>query len=219
LLVDGFAQGFGQNGADIKKKTLYPSELTRPDIRIARAQWAKAQKSVPHHRFLFIDESGAKTNMTRLYGRGLRGNRVYCNVPNGRWETTTMIAAIGRNGPQAPWVVEGPMDGEVFTVWAQQVLAPTLEPGDIVVMDNLSVHKNKMARKAIEAAGAQIWDLPAYSPDLNPIEKMWSKIKAHLRKVEARDPESLFCAIGDAIAQVSNTDIKNWFASCGYSLS
>jgi transposase len=173
---------------------------------------------VAHRRLLFIDESGAKTNMTRLYGRARRGTRVYDHVPNGRWETTTMIAAVGRNGPQAPWVVEGPMDGDAFAVWAEQVLAPTLERTDIVVMDNLSVHKNATARAAIEARGAEVWDLPAYSPDLNPIEKMWSKIKAYLRKFKARDPESLCTAIGQAMAKVSLKDIQNWFASCGDSL-
>jgi transposase len=173
---------------------------------------------VAHRRLLFIDESGAKTNMTRLYGRARRGARVYDHVPNGRWETTTMIAAVGRNGPQAPWVVDGPMDGDAFAVWAEQVLAPTLQETDIVVMDNLSVHKNAHARAAIEARGAAVWDLPAYSPDLNPIEKMWSKIKACLRKFKARDPQSLCTAIGQAMAKVSPRDIQNWFASCGYSL-
>ena len=156
--------------------------------------------------------------MTRLYGRAPRGIRVYDRVPNGRWETTTMIAAIGRNGPQAPWVIDGPMDGAAFTVWAKQVLAPTLEPGDIIVMDNLSVHKNAAARAAIESAGAEIWDLPPYSPDLNPIEKMWSKVKALLRQSKARDTEALYNAIGHAMAKVSQQDIVNWFASCGYSL-
>lgn len=154
--------------------------------------------------------------MTRLYGRGPRGVRVYDHVPHGRWETTTMIAAVGRNGPQAAWVLEGPMDGTAFSVWAKQVLAPTLQPTDIVVMDNLSVHRNPVAVAAIEATGAQIWPLPPYSHDLNPIEKMWSKIKAYLRKAKARDPESLWKAIGQAFALVTIQDITNWFDSCGY---
>lgn len=129
-----------------------------------------------------------------------------------------MIAAIGRKGAQAPWVIDGPMDGAAFAVWSEQVLAPTLEAGDIVVMDNLSVHKNSDARAAIEAVGAEAWDLPPYSPDLNPIEKMWSKVKAHLRKVKARDTDTLCHAIGEAMAKVSFDNIINWFASCGYSL-
>jgi transposase len=110
------------------------------------------------------------------------------------------------------------MDGAAFVVWAENVLAPTLTREDIVVMDNLSVHKNLSARAAIAAAGAKVWDLPPYSPDYNPIEKMWSKIKAYLRKIEARTPDALCQAIGDAMASVSSQDIENWFASCGYSL-
>lgn len=157
--------------------------------------------------------------MTRLYGRALRGVRVYDSVPSGRWESTTMMSVVGVNGPQAPWVFSGPIDGDLFEVYAEHVLAPTLKPGDILVMDNLSTHKNKRARAIIEATGAQIWDLPAYSPDLNPIEKMWSKMKAHLRKEKARTYEELVQAIGRAIASVSHEDIRGWFVSCGYSFN
>ena len=157
--------------------------------------------------------------MTRLYARAQRGVRVKDGVPHARWETTTMIAAVGRNGPQAPWVLEGPMDGPAFLAYAAHVLAPTLQPGDIVVMDNLSCHKNASAREAIEYAGAEVWDLPPYSPDLNPIEKMWSKIKAYLRKAKARHPQALYRAIADAMDQVIYEDIQGWFASCGYNLN
>jgi transposase len=184
----------------------------------ARARWAQAIAGVAHHRFLFIDESGAKTNLTRLYGRAPRGQRVYDEVPCGRWETTTLISAVGRHGAQAPFVFDGPIDGAMFAAWAQHILAPTLQPGDIVVMDNLSVHKNAAARSAIEAAGAQIWYLPPYSPDLNPIEKMWSKVKALLRDARARDPDALFEAIGHALSKITHQDIAHWFVSCGYSL-
>jgi transposase len=129
-----------------------------------------------------------------------------------------MIAAVGRNGPQAPWMLEGAMDGNAFEVWAREILAPTLTPDNIVVMDNLSVHKNTQARAVIEATGAAIWDLPAYSPDLNPIEKMWSKVKTALRRAKPRDAQALCTAIGDALRQVSQQDVQNWFKSCGYSL-
>lgn len=154
--------------------------------------------------------------MTRRYGRAPRGMRAYDHVPHGRWETTTIIAAMGRNGPQAPWVLEGPMDGGAFAVWARQVLAPTLIPGDIVVLDNLATHRNAEAIDAIRITGATVWYLPPYSPDLNPIEKMWSKIKAFLRRDKARDQEALFRAIRQAFACVTASDITNWFASCGY---
>jgi len=157
--------------------------------------------------------------MTRCYGRAPRGQRAYDRVPHGRWETTTMIAAIGRNGAQAPWVLDGPMDGRAFAVWARHVLAPTLEPGDIVVVDNLAAHRNADALDAIRATGAGLSYLPPYSPDLNPIEKMWSKIKTHLRKEKARDPQALYRANGQAFARVSHSDIQNWFASCGYSFT
>jgi transposase len=176
-----------------------------------------ANKHIDHARLLFVDESGAKTNMTRRYGRAPRGVRAYDHVPHGRWETTTMIAAMGRNGPQATWALDGPMDGGAFEVWARRVLAPTLVPGDIVVLDNLAAHRNADAIHAIRASKASVWYLPPYSPDLNPIEKMWSKIKALLRKSKARNREALVRAIGAAFACVSNSDISNWFASCGYS--
>lgn len=154
--------------------------------------------------------------MTRLYGRAPRGMRVLDYIPNGRWETTTMMAVIGATGPRAPWVLEGAMDGAAFHTYVEHVLLPILRPTDILVMDNLSSHKNLAARTLILETGAQIWDLPAYSPDLNPIEKMWSKVKAFLRKTKARDQQTLLEAIGLALEQITLTDIKGWFTSCGY---
>ena len=130
-----------------------------------------------------------------------------------------MMAAVGRNGPQAPWVFNGALDGDMFEVYVTRVLAPTLQPGDILVMDNLSTHKNKTAREAILATGAEIWDLPPYSPDFNPIEKMWSKVKAYLRWYKARNNEELTKAIGEALTKITPEDINGWFTSCGYSLS
>lgn len=170
-------------------------------------------------RFVFIDESGAKTNMTRLYGRAEPGQRVRDAVPNGSWHTTTMIAALGLRGAQAPFVFEGAMDAMVFRVYCSRVLAPTLRPGDLVVLDNLSSHKDAIARASILAAGAQILDLPPYSPDLNPIEMMWSKIKAFLRKAKARTTKQLTKAIGRALATVTTTDAQGWINKCGYSFS
>jgi len=170
-------------------------------------------------RFVFLDESGAKTNMTRLYGRALIGERVRDSTPNGTWHTTTMIAAIGVGGPQAPFVFEGATDAQAFRVYAQEVLAPTLKPGDIVVLDNLSSHKDKKAREAIVAAGAQIRDLPPYSPDFNPIEMMWSKVKAFLRKVKARTTEELTKAIGLSLQTITRQDAAAWLKECGYSIN
>jgi len=154
--------------------------------------------------------------MTRLYGRGFNGGRVYGCVPHGHWSATTMIAAVGTEGTRAPFVFEGAMDAEMFVAYIKHVLVPELKPGDIVVMDNLRSHKNVHAQELIEQAGAHVWFLPPYSPDFNPIEKMWSKIKAYLRKACARTQEKLYQAIADALATVTQSDIYGWFKSCGY---
>ena len=183
---------------------------------IAREVWHVSTESIDTARLVFIDESGAKTNMTRLYGRGFNGGRVYDCVPHGHWSPTTMIAAVGTEGTRAPFVFEGAMDAEMFVAYVKHVLVPELKPGDIVVMDNLRSHKNAHAQELIEQAGAHVWFLPPYSPDFNPIEKMWSKIKAYLRKACARTQEKLYQAIADALATVTQSDIRGWFESCCY---
>lgn len=154
--------------------------------------------------------------MTRLYGRAARGERVTDHVPSGHWNTTTLIAAVRKSGPIAPFLLEGAIDGDAFLTYVEKVLAPSLRPGDILVMDNLSTHKGKAARAAVEAAGARILDLPPYSPDLNPIEKMWSKIKACLRKIAARTAEALTNAVAHALSTITQADIQGWFRACGY---
>jgi transposase len=168
-------------------------------------------------RLIFLDESGAKTNLTRLRGRAPKGQRVHASSPQGHWQTTTMIGAIRLDGSTACMTIEGATDTEVFRAYVQGVLCPTLRPGDLVVMDNLSPHKSDPTLALITQAGAQVRFLPAYSPDLNPIEKMWSKIKSFLRAAEARTQSSLIQAIGAALAQITSQDALNWFASCGYS--
>jgi transposase len=165
---------------------------------------------------IFIDESGGKTNMTRLYGRAFDGQRVYDAVPHGHWCTTTMVSAIGWNGPKAPFVLGGAMDADAFRIYVERVLVPELQGGDIVVMDNLSTHKDGQARQIIKGAGAVVWDLPPYSPDFNPIEPMWSKVKAFLRKAKARTEEALVQAIADALGTITRDDCVAWFKHCGY---
>jgi transposase len=155
--------------------------------------------------------------MTRLCGRAPRGERVHASVPHGRWHSTTMMSSLRLDGRTACMTLEGATDTESFRAYIEAVLAPTLQPGDIVVMDNLSPHKSDPTLARITAAGAQVLFLPAYSPDLNPIEKMWSKVKALLRTAEARTPADLVRAIGQALAQVTASDALGWFASCGYS--
>ena len=165
---------------------------------------------------IFIDESGAKTNMTRLYGRAIRRQRVYEAVPSGHWCTTTMVAAMGLEGPKAPFVFEGATNTEAFDTYVKRILVPELHPGDLVVMDNLSSHKSANIQAMICATGAKLWYLPPYSPDFNPIELMWSKIKAYLRKVKARTWDALVKAIADALKTITTEDCINWFKHCGY---
>ena len=155
--------------------------------------------------------------MTRLRGRAPRGERVHAAAPCGHWQTTTMISSIRLDGSTACMTISGATDTEVFRAYVTEVLAPTLRPGDVVVMDNLTPHKSEPTLQLIAQAGAQVLFLPAYSPDFNPIEKMWSKVKGHLRSAEARTPEDLVTAIGAALAKVTAKDALGWFVSCGYS--
>ena len=167
-------------------------------------------------KLVFIDESGAKTNMTRLYGRAKAGQRAVDDAPSGHWNTTTMISSMRLDGSTACMVVDGATDKDVFKAYVQHILLPTLRPGDIVIMDNLSAHKNQEVKDLIESVGAEIWFLPPYSPDLNPIEKMWSKIKAILRTLKARTEKALIDAIAKALEAITANDVKGWFESCGY---
>lgn len=155
--------------------------------------------------------------MTRLRGRAPKGQRLQAHAPQGHWQTTTMIGALRLDGSTACMAIEGATDTEVFHTYLEKVLLPVLRPGDLVIMDNLSAHKGEPALELLARAGVQVLFLPAYSPDFNPIEKMWSKLKAYLRKAEARNRESLVEAIAAALATVTAQDARNWFASCGYS--
>jgi transposase len=199
-----------------QKKSIHAAEQDRPDVKAQREAWREKTAGLDLHRLVFLDESGAKTNMTRLYGRSFGGRRLVDAAPHGHWCTTTMLYAMRLDGSTAAMVIEEPTDAEVFEAYVGQVLTRSLRPGDIVVMDNLPPHKKPSVITAIEAAGAVVWFLPPYSPDFNPIEKMWSKIKAYLRKVEARTQEALFDAIGAALLTITASDAFNWFASCGY---
>jgi transposase len=155
--------------------------------------------------------------MTRLRGRTLRGRRLHAQAPAGHWQTTTMISSVRLDGSTACLILEGATNTEVFRTYVEKVLLPTLRPGDLVVMDNLTPHKNHQTLALIRQAGAEALFLPAYSPDLNPIEKMWSKVKNRLRSLEARTAHQLQAAIATALAEVTANDAAAWFASCGYS--
>ena len=167
-------------------------------------------------RLVFIDETGAATDMARRYGRCPRGQRLVASVPWGHWKTTTFVAALRVEGITAPCVFDGPMDGPCFRAYIEQFVVPILRPGDIVVMDNLPSHKVVGIREAIEAAGAELRYLPPYSPDLNPIEQFFAKLKALLRKAAARTIDALFAAIADALTAVSPQECQNYLANQGY---
>ncbi len=154
--------------------------------------------------------------MTRLRGRSPRGKRLHASAPCGRWRSTTMIGAVRQDGSTACMTVEGAVNAEIFRSYVREVLLPTMRAGDILVMDNLSTHKDQESLDLLKNAGVTVRFLPAYSPDYNPIELMWSKVKAYLRKVEARCNESLLRAIGDALSKVTQKDATHWFAHCGY---
>ena len=154
--------------------------------------------------------------MTRLYGRAFDGQRVVDSTPQGHWCTTTMVSSLRLDGTTAAMVLEGPTDADVFEAYVGQVLAPSLRPGDIVVMDRLAPHKVPRIVHLIEATGAVVWLLPPYSPDFNPIEKMWSKIKEFLRSAKPRTYAALMTAIAQALETVVDADAQGWFGSCGY---
>ncbi len=167
-------------------------------------------------RFVFLDETGASTNMVRRYGWSPRGERLVDVAPYGHWRTTTFVAGLRSTGFVAPLVLDGPMTGEIFRAYVQQFLAPALAPGDVVVMDNLAAHKVAGVRDAIEATGASVMPLPAYSPDLNPIEQAFAKLKAGLRKAGARTRDALWNTIGRLLEDFSPGECRNYINNAGY---
>jgi transposase len=165
---------------------------------------------------IFLDESGITAAMTRLYGRAYVGERVVDYVPDSRWETSTVVSSLRLDGTTETLLFEGALNGEMFTQYVKECLAPTLKEGDIVIMDNLSSHKVKGIRELIEERGARVKYLPPYSPELNPIENMWSKMKNYLRGVKERSGDRLLRAVGEALRTITAGDAAGWFAHCGY---
>jgi transposase len=199
-----------------KKKSIRAAEQDRPDVIAQREAWRQNSCGLDPHRLVFLDESGAKTNMIRLYGRSFDGERVVDATPHGHWCTTTMISSLRLDGSTAAMVIEGPTDADVFCAYVERVLVPSLHPHDIVVMDRLAPHRMPRIVQWIEQAGAVVWLLPPYSPDFNPIEKMWSKIKQFLRSARPRTAQKLLAAIAAALEAVVAEDAQGWFGSCGY---
>jgi transposase len=202
--------------ASPSKKTLHAAEQDRPDVAAERAALKAQQPELDAPRLVFIDETAVTTKMVRHYGRSPRGERLVASVPHGHWKTLTLIAALRIDGLTAPYVIDGAMDAPAFLAYISQVLVPTLRRGDTVFMDNLRTHKVDGVREAIRAAGARIRYLPAYSPDLNPIEQAFSKLKAALRKGAARTVHALLRLIGKLVKMFAPQECANYFRQAGY---
>ena len=200
----------------MEKKTAHASEQDRPDIVKRREAWFDSQLDLDPEKLVFIDETWTTTNMARKNGRAPKGERLRAGVPHGHWKTTTFVAGLRLTGMTAPMVLDGPINGQWFQAYVDQVLVPTLSPGDIVVMDNLGSHKGAGVRRAIEAQGATLLYLPPYSPDFNPIENAFSKLKAMLRKAAERTVDALWNRIAELLKEFSPTECANFFAAAGY---
>ena len=199
-----------------EKESAHAAEQQRPDILTRRWEWFEGQLDLDPDRLVFIDETWASTNMARTRGRAPRGERLRAAIPHGHWKTTTFVAGLRNSGMVAPMVLDGPINGLAFQAYVDQVLVPDLRPGDVVVMDNLGSHKRPGIRAAIEAAGASLLYLPPYSPDFNPIENAFAKLKAMLRKAAARTIDGLWSAIGGIIDTFNPNECANYFAAAGY---
>ncbi len=198
---------------DPQKKTMGASERDEE----ARAAWKKRVSRLDRHKLIFVDECGTNIGLTPLYARAPNGERAFGKAPRNKGKNTTLVAALSTKGMGAAMAIEGTTDKEIFEAYVEHFLAPTLEHGQVVIMDNLQAHKGERARELIEARGASVLFLPSYSPDLSPIEEAFSKIKAILRKARARTKGALVEAIGQALEAVDEQDARGWFAHCGYS--
>ena len=194
-------------------------ETERDDVREARHEWKVHRQ--PHmreeaHRLVFLDETGTTTKMTRRRGRARIGVRLRAKAPFGHWGTQTFIAGLRGDGLIAPWVVDRPMNRAIFEIYVETQLAPTLKPGDVVILDNLASHKSDKAQAILKEHGAWFLFLPPYSPDLNPIEMAFAKLKAHLRRIGARTIDALWRAVGDICALYSSQECWNYLREAGY---
>lgn len=197
-----------------KKKSLHAAERDAPRVRRKRRAYRRAMAAVAPEHQVFVDETGANTAMNRTYGRAPRGQRVQGAVP-GRWTSVTLVAGLRLSGVVAPLAFEGAMDAPTFRAYVEQVLKPELRPGDVVIWDNLKPHADRQAQASVTGARALLEPLPPYSPDLTPIEKLWSKVKGVLRSVAGRTTEAVYGAMRTALDTVSESDIRGWFGSCG----
>lgn len=208
----------GRDGFATQKKSLHAAEQDSPATRLQRRLWWQETSQINPAKLIFLDESGVTTQMTRHYGRARRGQRVGEATPCGHWRTLTVLGAVRASGWVGAMTIEAATNGDIFLAYLEQVLGPQLQTGDVVVMDNLAAHKVAGVRRLIESRGAQLRYLPPYSPDFNPIEKCWSKVKQLLRGAKARSLSTLEGAVADALAAVTPHNIQACFHHCGYAL-
>jgi transposase len=201
---------------DVQKKTAHAAEQDRPDILKQHEAWFDGQLDLDPERLVFIDETWASTNMARLRGRALKGQRLRSGIPRSHWKTTTFVAGLRLRGLVAPMVLDGPINRDAFLAYVHQVLVPELSPGDVVVLDNLGSHKGAAVRAAIEGVGARLLYLPPYSPDFNPIENAFAKLKTLLRKAAERTVEGLWTTIGRLLDLFTPAECANYFKAAGY---
>jgi len=185
-------------------------------VRAAREVWFADQPDLDPDRLIFIDETGLNTKMARLRGRCRKGERLFASIPHGHWRTTTFVAGLRLGGLGAPMLLDGAINGDAFLAYVEHVLVPDLQPGDVVIMDNLSVHKGAAIRQAILAAGAELRFLPPYSPDFNPIEQAFAKLKALLRKAAERTREALWTTVAETLDAFTPDECANYFTNSGY---
>ena len=193
-----------------------PAEQDRPDVAHKRKRWKAHQRKIDPRRLVFIDETWIKTNMAPLRGWGPKGQRLSAKVPHGHWKTLTFVAALRHDRVDAPCVIDGPINGILFTAYIEQFLAPTLGPGDIVILDNLGSHKGKAAKAAVRARGAHLIFLPPYSPDLNPIEQLFSKAKHWMRHAQERTRQTTWRRVAEVLNLVSPNECANYLRNAGY---
>ena len=207
--------GAAADGSAAEKKSLHAVERDREENRKRREEFLERLQTIPPEKLIFLDESGVTTQMTRAYARASGGRRVHEATPAGHWKILTILSALSLGGLLATMTIEQATDGDIFLAYLEQVLGPKLRPGDVVVMDNLSAHKVAGVEQLIQAAGAELLYLPPYSPDLNPIEKAWAKLKQLLRSAKARTAEALDQAIAELLPQITPENAQAWFRHSG----
>ena len=207
--------GSAADGSAAEKKSLHAIERDREENRKRREEFLQRLQTIPPEKLIFLDESGVTTQMTRGYARASGGRRVHEATPGGHWKILTILSALSLGGLLATMTIEEATDGDIFLAYLEQVLGPKLRPGNVVVMDNLSAHKVAGVEQLIQAAGAELLYLPPYSPDLNPIEKAWAKLKQLLRSAKARTAEALNQAIAELLPQITPQNAQAWFRHSG----